>query len=122
MGAEGSGTAHASRHYENVACPFCGILCDDLEIESSAGGLKVKRNGCPKAIAGFERKVDSAPPQVNGKNVSRAEAVAEAARLIRAARLPAYGGLATDVGGMRAVMALADKSGGVVDHALSEGQ
>ena len=33
-----------------------------------------------------------------------------------------FGGLATDVEGMRAVMALADRTGGVVDHALSDAQ
>ena len=33
-----------------------------------------------------------------------------------------YGGLATDVEGMRAVMALAERSCGIVDHAFSEAQ
>ena len=36
--------------------------------------------------------------------------------------MPLFGGLATDVDGMRAVMALADRAGGMVDHALSEAQ
>ena len=49
-------------------------------------------------------------------------AVKEAARLIGKAKLPLFGGLATDVGGMRAVMALAERAGGIVDHALSEAQ
>jgi len=106
----------------NVACPFCGILCDDLVVENTGGGLKVRANGCPKASAGFERQVAGARPQIEGRDVDLTEAVAAAARLIRQARLPLYGGLGTDVQGMRAVMALADNSGGVVDHALSEGQ
>ena len=50
-----------------------------------------------------------------------ATAVKHAAKLISKAKLPLYGGLATDVEGMRAVLALAERSGGVVDHALSEG-
>ena len=40
--------------------------------------------------------------------------------LIRESRLPIFGGLGTDVDGMRAVMTLAERGGGVVDHALSE--
>ena len=48
--------------------------------------------------------------------------IKEAAKLIGKAKLPLYGGLATDVEGMRAVMALAERSGGIVDHALSEAQ
>jgi formylmethanofuran dehydrogenase subunit B len=107
--------------YENVACPFCGILCDDLEVERGSA-LKVRKNGCDKAIAGFERRLPATSPQVKGKDASLDEAVRAAAALIKNARLPLYGGLATDVEGMRAVMSLADRSGGVVDHALSEGQ
>ncbi len=106
----------------NVACPFCGILCDDLEIARSAGKLKIVKNGCPKAVAGFERTLPAASPQVNGQDVTLPEAIAAATALIQKAKLPLYGGLATDVEGMRAIMALADRTGGVLDHALSEGQ
>lgn len=108
--------------HAHVTCPFCGILCDDLEISTAGGALKVTKNGCDKAVAGFERQVAGASPQVNGKDCDLATAVAAATRLLKGAKLPLYGGLGTDVEGVRAVMALADKSGGVVDHALSEGQ
>jgi formylmethanofuran dehydrogenase subunit B len=120
--AEPRTDADASGHYDNVACPFCGILCDDLKISRTAAGLKVTANGCDKAIAGFERAAGSSQPQIAGKPASLAEAVAAAAKLVRGARLPIFGGLGTDVEGMRAVMSIADHAGGVVDHALSEGQ
>lgn len=107
-------------HFENIACPFCGIACDDLEIgPSGSGGLKVLKNGCVKSVAGFERPLVEPSPQIDGQNVSLEEAVATAAKLIRESRLPIFGGLATGVEGMRAVMALAERGGGVVDHALS---
>lgn len=122
MEGHGSGGSAASDQYENVACPFCGILCDDLVIERTSGGLKVKKNGCEKAIAGFERQVNGARPQIAGKDATLAEAVAAATDLIRKSRLPIFGGLGTEVDGMRAVMSAAEKAGGVVDHALSEGQ
>ena len=112
----------ASESTESVACPFCGIVCDDLAVTRSGGTIKVTRNGCDKAIAGFERAIPAATPQIAGKTASLPVAIAEAARLISTAKLPLYGGLATDVEGMRGLMALADRSGGVVDHALSEGQ
>lgn len=113
---------NAPNHFDNVACPFCGILCDDLEIGPTANGLKVLKNGCVKSVAGFERSFSEPKPQINGKDVSLAEAVTEAARLVKAAQLPIFGGLGTDIDGMRSVMSIADKAGGVVDHALSEGQ
>jgi formylmethanofuran dehydrogenase subunit B len=112
----------SSELFDNVTSPFCGTLPDDLVVERTEQGLKVRKNGCAKSIAGFERKLPKANPQVEGKDVSLDEAVEQAAKLISEAKLPMFGGLATDVEGMRAVIALAERSGGVVDHALSEAQ
>jgi len=120
--AQGPGVPPKSNAITDVACPFCGLVCDDLEIVRDESGLHVTKNGCEKAIAGFERKVDGAKPQVDGRDVDLETAIRAATELIRKSALPLYGGLGTDVDGIRAVMALADKSGGVVDHALSEGQ
>ncbi len=107
---------------QGVACPFCGLHCDDLELGSQGGALKVLKNGCGKALAGFERALEGWAPSIRGTPVSQDEAIGEATRLLKAAHLPLFGGLGTEVDGMRAVMAIADKAGGVVDHALSEGQ
>jgi formylmethanofuran dehydrogenase subunit B len=105
--------------FENVVNPFCGTLCDDLVVERTKTGLKVAKNGSSQSIAGFERKLPPANPSVKGKDVALAAAVKEAAKLIGKAKLPLFGGLATDVEGMRAVLALAERAGGIVDHALS---
>lgn len=117
-----SAPASAAQTHAHVTCPFCGLRCDDLEIARSGQALTVTRNGCDKAKAGFERPLTAAQPRIGGKPVSLGEAIAAAAALIRKAKLPAYGGLATDVDGMRAIMSIADKSRGVVDHAFSEAQ
>ena len=108
--------------FENVASPFCGTLPDDLTVERTEKGLKVVDNGCAQSVAGFERKLPPLNPRIGGKDVELGAAINEAAKLIKKARLPLYGGLATDVEGMRALLALAEHSGGVVDHALSEAQ
>jgi len=108
------------RVFENVVNPFCGTLADDLVVERSAAGLKVIKHGTKESIAGFERKLPKANPRVNGSDVDLSAAIAEAAKLIGNAKLPLFGGLATDVAGMRAVLALAECSGGIVDHALSD--
>ncbi len=114
--------ASAAQTHAHVTCPFCGLRCDDLEIARTGQTLKVTRNGCDKAKAGFERPLTQSMPRVGGKDVSLPEAIAAAAALIGNARLPAFGGLATDVDGMRAIMSIADKTRGVVDHAFSEAQ
>lgn len=118
-------TAHAegdaTHTYRNVTCPFCGLLCDDLTVTRTGSTLKVD-NGCPRATAGFQRPLPPAKPLVRDAEVSLDEAIKAAAGLIRQAKLPLYGGMATDVSGQRAIMSIADRTCGVVDHALSEGQ
>src|SRR6185312_70687 len=93
--------------FANVASPFCGTLPDDLTVERTESGLKVVKNGCSQSVAGFERKLPPSTPQIGGKEVDLATAVKQAAKLIAKSKLALYGGLATDVEGMRAVMALA---------------
>jgi len=118
---ERNGDHPASHTYDNVTCPFCGLLCDDLQVTRTGTTLKVN-NGCPRATAGFQRPLPSAPPTVRGGEVSQQQAIEAAAALIREAKLPLYGGMASDVNGARAVLSIADRTCGVVDHALSEGQ
>ena len=120
--AQGQGRARITDIFEDVTNPFCGTLPDDLVVERTDQGLKVLKNGCGKSIAGFERELPPSSPKVAGKEVDLAKAIKEAGKLIGKAAQPLYGGLATDVEGMRAVLALAERSGGIVDHALSEAQ
>jgi formylmethanofuran dehydrogenase subunit B len=108
--------------YENVTCPFCGILCDDLRIERTGNKLKVLNKNCGQSAAGFQRELPPAAPMLQGKEVSFEEAIKAAAGLLAKAKLPLFGGLSTDVDGIRAALALADISGGVADHGLSEAQ
>ncbi|MBU1213003.1 MAG: formylmethanofuran dehydrogenase [Alphaproteobacteria bacterium] len=110
----------AAVEFDHVPCPFCGLVCDDLQVVRTGAALKVAKNGCARAVSGFERPLPAASPQIDGRDASLQDAIAAAASLIRKSSAPLYGGLATDVAGMRAVMALADHSRGTLDHALSE--
>jgi formylmethanofuran dehydrogenase subunit B len=53
---------------------------------------------------------------IRGNPTSLEAAVAEAARLLQACRMPVIAGLATDVAGARAAIALAKRVGGAIDH------
>jgi formylmethanofuran dehydrogenase subunit B len=57
---------------------------------------------------------------IGGEPVRLEAAIAEAARLLGASRLPVIAGLGTDIAGARAAVALADRIGGVVDHMHSD--
>jgi formylmethanofuran dehydrogenase subunit B len=106
----------ASADYHNVTCAFCSLLCDDLTIRAHNNQLDVAGKICPKAVAGFERPWIEASPLVDGKPASLEQAVQKAAAILKKSQQPLFGGLATDVEGMRAVMAIADKTGGILDH------
>jgi formylmethanofuran dehydrogenase subunit B len=113
--------AATPRTTEDVVCPFCSLACDDLVVEAEGAALRVRAPGCPIAEREFARPVPDARPTVRGEPAALEEAVAHAAGLLARSRLPLFAGLGTDVAGMRAALALAERTGGIVDHAGSRG-
>ena len=99
-----------------AACPFCSLLCDDLIVEQAGGRVRVLKNGCGRAVSGFEIPDGPSQPRLKGKPATIAECIGRAAAILRGARFPLYAGLGTDVGGMRAVLSLAERTGGALDH------
>src|SRR5437867_1883879 len=101
-----------------VACPFCGLACDDLRVRIADGKAEVVEKGCARSITLFGREPpgESAPAFVDGKPATLVEAIARATQILRQSNQPVVGGLATDVAGMRAALELAEHLGAVVDH------
>lgn len=105
----------------NVACPFCGLACDDLSIAVAGDRVSVQEAGCKRSREGFERAPANPTPMLGLSGASLDDATAAAAAILRASRQPLFAGLATDVAGLRAVLQLADRTGGIVDHLGSDG-
>ena len=101
---------------KEVACPFCGIICDDLVIQSDDEHVKVVSNGCPKAVAEFEKPIQKKSPAIKGKSVALEQALIEAHRILKQSSTPLFAGLGTDAEGIRQMMHLAEISGAVMDH------
>ena len=101
----------------DVPSPFCGMGTDDLTIEVNGQNVKVLSNGCAVNTPAFEHPITDTKPRINGKEVSLDEAVAHAATLLKNTHFPVIAGCATDVNGMRGLLALADRTGAVVDNA-----
>ncbi|WP_445372494.1 formylmethanofuran dehydrogenase subunit B [Methylomonas sp. HW2-6] len=99
-----------------VPSPFCGIGTDDLSIKVEGLAVTVTANGCAVNTPAFEQPISDTAPRIAGQTASLEAAVAKAAELLRDTRQPVIGGCATDVNGMRALLALADKAGAVVDN------
>jgi len=103
-------------------CPFCSLLCDGFTLAHS-GTLELLGSDCPKAkdaLAAHSAGATSATPMIDGRSASLDEALATAASMLAGASLPLFGGLATDVAGMRALYALASTHGAILDHVLGD--
>lgn len=116
--ASRSGSGSVSRTLGDVACPFCGLACDDLGVRLDGGSATVVANGCARSARLFAAQTSGAGTDsaIDGVAAPLAQAIARAADLLRAAQQPLVSGMAADVGGVRAALKLADRLGAVVDH------
>ena len=118
----GGGVTQGSRTVTDVVCPFCGLGCDDATLKVSGEAVEAGEGVCGRAAALFRRGPEPAPSaRVNGREVPLEAAIAAAAELLAESRSPAYAGLGADVEGVRAVLKLAARTGGSVDHYASPG-
>lgn len=106
--------------WHEVASPFCGIASDDLTIEVDGNQVTVTENGDAITKKGFETPITDTQPRINGETVSLDQAVAKAAQILAESKQPVIGGIASDINGIRAAMALADKTEATVDSMDSD--
>ena len=99
-----------------VPSPFCGIGTDDLSLQVEGLTVKVSANGCAVNTPAFELPITDTLARVAGNTVSLETAVSKAAEILRNTNQPVFGGCATDVNGMRALLSLADRSGAILDN------
>src|SRR5688572_8412477 len=101
----------------DVPCPFCALLCDDLRVATASGGVNVIANGCERSRRLFAAADANVQPLVAGRPASIDEATGSAASILRSSRRPLYVCAGLDVAGVRDLLALAERTRGVVDHA-----
>ena len=106
--------------WQEVPSPFCGIASDDLTIKVEGNTVSIIEHADKVTQKGFETPITDTSPRINGKEVSLDDAVAHIASALRASKQPVIGGMATDLNGARAAMALADKSRATVDNMDSD--
>ena len=107
--------------FENVVCPFCATLCDDLSIHVKDNQVVKVQSGCNLAKGVFmNAHSEWTTPRIRGKQVPYDDAVEEAAQIMAAANNPLiYGLAATDVEAQKKCIELADLTGANLDNASS---
>jgi formylmethanofuran dehydrogenase subunit B len=106
--------------FENVTCPHCGLLCDDLSLDVTDLTVKLTDSShpCAKLFESASLESNSIPtPLISGEAVTEKQALDKAAEILGNAKQPLVSGLITDVQTCREAVAITEKLGGVIDHA-----
>jgi formylmethanofuran dehydrogenase subunit B len=108
--------------YEDVVCPFCGCLCDDIIVTVEDNTITKTKNACAisksKFVNHHENALESAV--VNNKGVSIEEAIDAAADILKNADAPLiYGLSSTECEAQRHAIHLAEVLGAVIDQTAS---
>jgi len=110
------------RTISNVVCPFCGSLCDDIEVDVEDNRIVKVRRGCAISVTKFTKYNEERiyKPRINGKEVSLEEAIDEAVKILANAKYPAlYGWSSTSTEAINIGVEIAELIGGVMDNTAS---
>jgi len=108
----------------SVVCPYCGCLCDDIELTVEDGKIVKNKNGCVLSISkflNFGNKHRIQKPLLRKNNVlvevSFEEAIHRSAEILANASYPVlYGWSSTSCEAQRIGIELAEVVGGVFDN------
>lgn len=107
--------------FENVTCPHCGLLCDDLTVEVNDLSLEIvspRSSHCQTAFADASLEINELPTaKIEGRPASVEDALKKASDILKKSSQPLINGLIADVQTCRSAIALAEKAKGVIDHA-----
>ncbi|MBU6996685.1 MAG: formylmethanofuran dehydrogenase subunit B [Theionarchaea archaeon] len=108
--------------HENVVCPFCGCLCDDIVVTTEDNQITDVKNACAISKSKFlnhhVNMLESA--LVDGKEVSMDEAVDRATEILSSADNPLiYGLSSTECEAQRHAIHLAELLGATIDQTAS---
>jgi len=106
----------------DIVCPFCGCLCDDLEVTITDGHIESVKNACTISRSKFmnhhENRITS--PTVKGKEETLETTVKKAVEILAGARRPLiYGLSSTECGAIGKAIEIAEYTGGVLDNTAS---
>ncbi len=117
----------ASKVHTDIVCPFCGTLCDDIEIEANDRKIEKVKHACKLGVRKFLSVNEEDRPmkplvRKNGElvEVSMDEAMEKAAEILANSKRPLlYGWASTSCEADSVGIELAEELGGVIDSCTS---
>lgn len=119
---------NGTRQVPDVICPFCGCLCDDIEVAVSGNKIEKVKHACKIGTAKFlyaslrSHRFTSPLIKVDGefKATTLENALEKAAEILKESNKPLlYGWSATSCEAQRVGVALAEATGGVIDATVT---
>ena len=104
----------------NFTCPFCSLLCDDIQLEIKENYLKPINSICPILSTSLKKKVDDQFSRVNGKKTNITKAINELSLLLKKSKSTLFTGMETDIKGTKAALDIIDKHKCIIDHFSSD--
>ena len=97
-------------------CPFCSLLCDDIELKVKNNSFRSFNTNCLILKKSIKKKVQDQFPRIKGKKTTMSLALDELAKLIKKSKSMLFTGMGTDIKGTQASLDILDKFGGIIDH------
>lgn len=114
----------ATQQFQDVTCPVCACLCDDLCVSVENNRIIRAQRACPLAEPWFLQQNSQLPAaaEIDGKAAPLEEAVAAAREILSRSVGPLIYGLSrSSTAGQRAAVELADQIGATIDTTASLG-
>jgi formylmethanofuran dehydrogenase subunit B len=112
-------TAFSPSVTRDWTCPFCPLLCDDIEARvSDDATITAPATDCPRladALKHYGVADLNRAPSIDGQPVALDDALAQTADILARAQRPLFGACATDVAGARSLYTLAAACGAMLD-------
>ena len=100
----------------DIVCPFCGCLCDDLEVTIEDGHISDVKNACAVSRSKFMNHSENRLTAT----ASTEESVKKAVEILAKAKRPLiYGLSSTECGAISKAVEIGEVTGGVVDNTAS---
>ena len=100
----------------NFTCPFCSLLCDDIQLTVNNNNFKQLNSNCPILAHSLKKKIKDQFACINGKKNNITKAITSLSSLLKKSKATLFAGMGTDIKGTKATLKIADKFKCIIDH------
>ena len=100
----------------NFTCPFCSLLCDDVQLTDTNNDFKPLNSNCSILSHSLKKKIKDQFARINGKKTNITKAINSLSLLLKKSKSTLFTGMATDIKGTKATLKIVDKFKCIIDH------